>query len=96
MSKPGGIGAEKEMTDIATQAANAVKADIEKKLNKTLATYEPIKFSSQVVAGTNFFIKIKIGESEYIHARIYRHFSGSTELNNVEENKSADDAITYF
>ena len=51
---------------------------------------------SQVVAGTNYFVKIHVGDEKCVHARIYVHFSGTTSLHGIQADKSHEDAVEYF
>lgn len=53
-----------------------------------------VNYKSQVVAGMNFFIKIKVG-SKFYAARVYRQLDGSVELADQKEIK-ADEEIAYF
>lgn len=55
----GGFGAEKPMKPQVSEIAMKVKPQVEAKMNATYATYEPLTFATQVVAGTNFLITIK-------------------------------------
>lgn len=49
----------------------------------------------QVVAGTNYFVKLRLASGEYAHARIYDHF-GSVTLTAVQFPKSEADPLKYF
>ncbi|XP_022337017.2 cystatin-A2-like [Crassostrea virginica] len=55
-----------------------------------------VSYKSQVVAGTNYFIKVETGWDRYIHVRIYRDLHGNASVSSVQLNKSADDVIGYF
>uniref|UniRef100_A0A3B4X2L0 Cystatin domain-containing protein n=1 Tax=Seriola lalandi dorsalis TaxID=1841481 RepID=A0A3B4X2L0_SERLL len=46
-----------------------------------------VEAASQVVAGTNYFVKLRLASGEYVHARIYDHF-GSVTLTAVQVAKS--------
>ncbi len=46
---------------------------------KEFAHYNPVGIKSQVVAGTNFFVKIQVTETEYIHVKIFRPLPHSDE-----------------
>ena len=50
----------------------------------------------QVVAGTNYFVKITTGDAEAIHARIFKPLSGDAEVHSVQTGKKAEDAIEHF
>lgn len=69
----------------ATCAALVAKhrGEIEARLGKTFPKFVPVQMSTQVVAGINYHVKIDAG-IEFIHVRIYNHFSGSSELSYVK------------
>ena len=53
----------------------------------------------QVVAGTNYFVKVKIGGGEYIFLRIFvalPHANAPPELSDVQFGKTESDQIAYF
>jgi len=95
--KPGGVkpGAQ-PVNDEVRNIANQVKGAIETKLGKTFDHYEPETFTTQVVAGVNYFIKINVGNGEYVHARVYKDLQGHISLNNAQGGKSSGDALEYF
>ncbi|CAL8075298.1 unnamed protein product [Calicophoron daubneyi] len=83
------------------------KTKIEKLLQQKLCTQlgrQPsmmkiISLTRQVVAGTNYFVKVQIGENDFIHARIFEAlpcYGGQLELHSIEQNKKANDPINYF
>ena len=53
-------------------------------------------FPFKVVAGSNYFVKIHVGDEVYVHARIYVHFSGDTSLHSIQRDKTHGDAVEYF
>lgn len=57
--------------------------------------FDCVAQSVQVVAGLNYFIKIKVGEgdNDYIHVAIYKMLNGQSELKKVETGKSLADAL---
>ena len=48
------------------------KDDAEKHLNTTFSTWEAVGFSTQVVAGTNYMIKVHTGNQSYVHIKVYQ------------------------
>lgn len=61
--------------------------------------FEVLDCKAQVVAGTNFFCKVKMFENseDTFHVRIYQSlFDDSYEIHGVEENHDDFDAIRYF
>ena len=64
-SKP--VSANQDLMNIL----NNIKPALEEKGNIKYSVFNPVVFQSQVVAGTNYKVKIDIGNSEYIHIKIY-------------------------
>uniref|UniRef100_A0A8C5SHK8 Cystatin domain-containing protein n=1 Tax=Laticauda laticaudata TaxID=8630 RepID=A0A8C5SHK8_LATLA len=78
-----------------------VKGMLEVATNKRFATYEAILYCAQVVAGTNYFIKVQCGdrEKDYVHLRIFQVLpvqGGQVELSSFQLDKTKADPITYF
>ena len=59
-----------ENQDLMNIVSN-LKPSIESSTNIVYTTFNPTQFRSQVVAGTNYKVKIDIGNGEYIHVKIY-------------------------
>ena len=73
-----------------------VKSLIEGKTNKKYDTFEPLKVKTQVVAGTNYLVKIDIGNSEHLHVKIHKplpHVNGLPEILEVNEGKTSHDEL---
>jgi hypothetical protein len=80
----GGLGDAKQIDDHSRNAAHAVKAAAEQKTGKTFDTYEPVQYKSQVVAGTNYFVKVHVGNDEYLHLRYsFRFYSKPLESTKI-------------
>ena len=75
---------------------DGVKGEVEGKVGRALAVYEAKSASKQVVAGTNYFVKVHVGEGNYIHVRIWRKLDGGLVLSNVLEGKTESDPLEYF
>uniref|UniRef100_A0A2C9LXG7 Cystatin domain-containing protein n=1 Tax=Biomphalaria glabrata TaxID=6526 RepID=A0A2C9LXG7_BIOGL len=76
-----------------------VRDELESKVGKRFTIYEAVSFKTQVVAGLNYFIKIKIEVDIYIHVRLFRPLSqadAAPELVKYQLNKSKDDEIVIF
>ena len=58
---------------------NGLRPQVEQMAGKEFAHYYPVGIKSQVVAGTNFFVKIQVTETEYIHVKIFRPLPHSDE-----------------
>merc|ERR1712129_14070 len=95
----GGASAAKEPDDEVKTVVSQVWSNVSAACNeKELPDFDQVQvlsFKTQVVAGTNFFVQVKIGEGEtdYLFLRIYRGFDGQCELAGVQADKTADDQI---
>ena len=79
----GGKGNLNPVTEDVTEYCNSVRGEVESQNNAAFQTWEPVSFRSQVVAGTNFFVKVHVGENQYVHLRIFRglpHTGGNISL----------------
>jgi cystatin-A/B len=95
----GGLSSIKPASDAIRTLCIKLRGELENKAAKNFAECSAISFKSQVVAGTIYFVKIHIGNEEYMHARICEPLpcSGkSPEVNGVQMHKSKDDPIEYF
>ena len=91
----GGNSAPKQPTDEDREYVASVRDIIEQKAGKQYAQFELIHFTTQVVAGTNYWLKIKVGDgaTDYIHAKVYKklpHYGGGSEVTILHESQSAD------
>merc|ERR1711936_82331 len=50
-----------------------VKVDVEKYLGKTFDTFEAKSYRYQPVHGYNFWVKVHVGNEEYIHIYAYQY-----------------------
>lgn len=88
-----------EATAEIQEICNQVRAALEEKVGKSLGEYVAVVFSSQVVAGTNFFVKIRVGGDEHIHVRIFRplpHTNEGPSVHSFQHPKTKDDNVEYF
>ena len=67
----GGFGNARDADDEVKALALEMKPKVEQALGATYGTFEAVKYTSQVVAGTNYKIKVKVGDEKYVHLKIY-------------------------
>ncbi|KAJ0055402.1 hypothetical protein NL108_017152 [Boleophthalmus pectinirostris] len=67
----GGIG-ESQPADPGVQAiCDSVKRDVEKKRGEKYETFEAISYRTQVVAGTNYTVKVHIGQNKHLELVVF-------------------------
>ncbi|KAH0628605.1 hypothetical protein JD844_009961 [Phrynosoma platyrhinos] len=76
-----------------------MKPEIEQKENKSYPIFSAVEYKTQVVAGTNYFIKVDAGQGEFMHLRIFKPLPQSSEgpsLSSYQTGKTASDPLNYF
>ncbi|XP_077416877.1 cystatin-B-like [Vanacampus margaritifer] len=76
-----------------------VKAEAEQKTGKTYVVFTAKNYKSQVVSGTNYFIKVLVGGDDHVHIRVHQglpHTGSKLKLADIKESKTHADAIEYF
>lgn len=94
--KCGGLSNVKEMTDDVKILALHVKPNIEDKEGVVFKKYVPISFKTQLVAGTNYFVKVLVDNNKCIHVRIYDNFIHNIVTYSTHVYREIQDEITYF
>eukprot|EP00730_Choanoeca_flexa_P000663 TRINITY_DN10288_c0_g2_i3.p1 TRINITY_DN10288_c0_g2~~TRINITY_DN10288_c0_g2_i3.p1 ORF type:complete len:108 (+),score=23.06 TRINITY_DN10288_c0_g2_i3:632-955(+) len=93
MAAVGGPSGVREADDDIKQIAQSVRGDVESKAGTSFSKFEATHFTSQVVAGTIFNIKIDTGDN-YAHVKVFRSLPPMTfEVQNVETGKTLEDAL---
>ena len=67
----GGFGDAKDADDNVKALAKGMKEKAETALGETYGEFEAVKFKTQVVAGTNYLIKVKVGGDKYVHLKVH-------------------------
>ena len=67
----GGFGDAQEAEDNVKALAKGMKEKAEAALGETYGEFEAVKFKTQVVAGTNYLIKVKVGGDKYVHLKVH-------------------------
>ena len=84
----GGPSEEKDADEDVKKLTEELKKQVEEKRNTTFTTFEAVKFTTQVVNGVMYKIKVKVGDDQYIHLRALKnlpHKGGNVVLRTVEE-----------
>ncbi len=92
----GGYSCDEEINDRVSEIINSARNDIEAKAGMNFAQFTPIKYKSQVVQGTNYSVKIKVSDNDYIHAVIFEDlpcYGGNIEVFEVRTGKSLEDSL---
>lgn len=92
---------DRKIDELVIKSCKTIRDDVvskakEDKQDYNFKEFTPIKAKSQVVAGTNLFVKVKIDSNKYIHIRVWCKLDSSVELSDVEWNKGLNDDIAYF
>ncbi|XP_036907439.1 cystatin-A [Sturnira hondurensis] len=96
---PGGLTEAKPATPEIQKIADEVKPQLEEKTNETYEEFEAIEYKTQVVAGINYYIKVRVGHNSYIHMKIFKPLpqrQQSLTLTDYQTDKSKDDELTGF
>ena len=92
----GGFTGARDADDEVKAMAKELKAQTEEKLGATYSEFEAVSFKTQVVAGTNYLIKVKVGPEEYVHIKVWKKLpchGGAKELTEATGGKTLGDAL---
>ena len=92
----GGLSHTKEPDDNINEIIHSVKSELQQKHDKIFTEYTCHSYKTQVVAGTNYFVKVHMYDNMYFHLRIYRNLSGDISLHSYHTDKSVKDDISFF
>mmetsp|Transcript_40622 Transcript_40622/g.46575 ORF Transcript_40622/g.46575 Transcript_40622/m.46575 type:complete len:99 (+) Transcript_40622:33-329(+) len=77
---------------------SSFKGIIEAHLNASYTVFEPVHYTTQVVAGTVYQAKIRVDGDDHVHAKVYvtlPHEGENAEIMVAEAGKSADEAFNF-
>lgn len=96
---PGGLSNEKP----ADHTVSKIVGDLEDEIrssNSEIKSFEPVSYRTQVVAGTNYFIKCRVLDNQdresYVHLRVYMDLKGRLEFSGIKKSQEEKDPLMYF
>ncbi|XP_023263703.1 cystatin-B-like [Seriola lalandi dorsalis] len=95
----GGVGEAIDANEEIQKITDSVKSKAETKAGKTYDVFTAKSYKTQLVAGTNYFIKVHVGGDEHIHLRVYKTLpchGEELQLSDLQQAKSHHDPIEYF
>ena len=95
----GGTGDVKQADEEVQAIVDGLTGEINSHVGKTYTKLEAVSYKRQVVAGTNYFIKVNVGDDEHIHVRVFQalpHTGQGPALHGVQTDKSGADPVEYF
>mgnify|MGYP002507290866 CR=1 FL=1 len=95
----GGTSSAQPATAEIQAIADQVKSQLEEKTNKKYRMFKAVEFKSQVVAGTNYFIKVQVDDDDFIHIRVFEslpHENKPVVLHDYQTAKGRYDELEYF
>ena len=95
---PGGFGANKQPDEETMALFNSLRPAVEQQAGQSFSEWQIMHYQSQVVAGTNYWVKIAVGsgDKDFIHVKIFRplpHTGDPAEVKEVHQGKAADDSF---
>ena len=92
----GGPGAMQDADNEIKEIAKGMKEHAEKALGETYTEFEAVKYTKQIVNGTNYNIKVKVGGGKYIHIKVHvplANVNKPNELLEQEKGKTLADPL---
>ena len=92
----GGFAETRPADDNVKAMATEMKPKVEQALGTTFTQFEAVSYTTQVVAGTNYKIKVKVGDENYVHIKVFVPLpcnSTEKQLMSQEAGKHLNDAL---
>ncbi|KAM4682401.1 cystatin-A-like isoform 1-T2 [Amazona ochrocephala] len=95
----GGLSETEPATPEVQHIVDQVKPQLESRENRTYGVFKAVAYKTQVVAGTNYFIKVQVSDTGYVHLKVFQSLPYENEgpsLVGFQTGKTKDDPLTYF
>ncbi|GAU99860.1 hypothetical protein RvY_10800 [Ramazzottius varieornatus] len=96
---PGMVGGHsdlKEATPEVQALADKVRSYVEKHVGP-LKEYVVEQYKTQVVAGTNYSMKVRVDKDKYVHLKVFKPLGGQEpKLSGLDRDKSSGDQIGHI
>ncbi|XP_065906893.1 cystatin-B-like [Dysidea avara] len=92
----GGVTNQRPADDEVQKIADEVRGNVEERAGRKFSQYKALSYATQVVAGTNYFIKVQVSADECVHLRVFQSLQQTLSLSNFQQGKTIDEPITYF
>ena len=67
----GGPGAMLDADDEVKEICEGIQGKAEEALGEKYTEFKPVKYTKQIVNGTNYNIKVKVGGEKYVHIKVH-------------------------
>lgn len=92
----GGYGSLKS-ADVETQnVVDKVKEEFESRTAKCYDRFELVNYRTQVVAGVNYLLNVKLSDHEHAHLKVYRNLENEHKLMDYNYPKKDTDSLNNF
>ncbi|XP_076867631.1 cystatin-B-like [Brachyhypopomus gauderio] len=95
----GGLGNVQDATTEIQKLCDEVKHEAEKKAGHKFRVFVAKSFATQTVAGTNYFIKVDVGDHAFVHLKVFKGLpcnAHQIQLSGIQIKKTSNDPIICF
>ena len=83
----GGFGNAQAADDNVKAIVTGVKGDAETALGEKFTEFEAVQFKTQIVNGTNYLVKVKVGDGKFVHLKVHVPLPAKNEPNKLLESE---------